>query len=574
MALAAALVLAAPAVSGAKAPQRSDARSTQRSDARPTETLTRPASKRKPPPFYRLSARRAIAIADRQPKVRKEVRKLRTQGRHVKPDAFTKGPGRWQVSYYSRGDEVAQVAIDDSTGVAVEAWTGPQVAWFMARGTPGAFGRKINAPYVWIPLMVLFILPFIDWRRPLRLLHLDLLMLLGFCLSHYYFNRGDIFTSVPLVYPVLVYLLVRMLLAGYVRRFRAREEPLRLLVPVTWLALAVVFLIGFRVGLNVTSSNVIDVGYSGVIGADRLVHGASLYGNFPSDDPSGDTYGLVAYYVYVPFEAALPWKGTWDDLPAAHAAAIFFDLATLLGMFLVGRRLRPGLEGRTLGIALAYAWATYPYTAFVSNSNSNDSLVAMLLVYGFLALGSAPGRGALLALAGLTKFAPLALAPLWGSYPRLFSEPRRKLAYVGAFIATAVIVMLPVLLGPKLSLFWERTVSFQLGRGSPFSIWGQHGGLGTLQDAIKVAALALAVLVCFLPRVKDRLQVAALSAAILIALQIGLEHWFYLYIVWFFPFVMVVLLGQHGVPRKRPDPQPGGQRAAEEAAPAPEVVPA
>src|SRR6185312_9568739 len=196
------------------------------------------------------------------------------------------------------------------------------------------------SPYIWIPLMVAFFVPFFDWRRPFRLLHLDLLALLAFSLSHVFFNRGEIFTSVPLVYPVLGYLLVRMLLFAYVRRFREAREPVRLLLPISYLAMALIFVGGFRVGLNLTSSNVIDVGYSGVIGADRVTHGEQLYGNFPSDNSSGDTYGPVNYYAYVPFELALPWSGRWDDLPAAHAAALFFDLATMAGLFLVGRRLR------------------------------------------------------------------------------------------------------------------------------------------------------------------------------------------------------------------------------------------
>ena len=84
----------------------------------------------------------------------------------------------------------------------------------MARGYPGAFGRKLNAPYVWIPLCLLFLIPFVDFRRPLRLLHLDLLVLLGFGASHVFFNRGEIGVSVPLVYPVLLYLLVRIALGG------------------------------------------------------------------------------------------------------------------------------------------------------------------------------------------------------------------------------------------------------------------------------------------------------------------------------------------------------------------------
>ena len=40
-------------------------------------------------------------------------------------------------------------------------------------------------------------------------------------------------------------------------------------------------------------------------------------------------------------------------------------------------------------------------------------------------------------------------------------------------------------------------------------------------------------------------MVAALGAAVLIALQLGITHWFYLYIVWFFPLVMVALLGAY-----------------------------
>ena len=133
-----------------------------------------------------------------------------------------------------------------------------------------------------------------------------------------------------------------MLQIGWSRRDpgeRARR-PLPLLVPVSWLAIAAVFLLGFRIGLNVTDSNVIDVGYAGVIGADRLTHGEALYGDFPSDNEHGDTYGPVNYLAYVPFEAVLPWSGSWDDLPAAHGAALVFDLAVVLLLYALGRRIR------------------------------------------------------------------------------------------------------------------------------------------------------------------------------------------------------------------------------------------
>ena len=51
------------------------------------------------------------------------------------------------------------------------------------------------------------------------------------------------------------------------------RAPLAAARPVRWLAIALVFLSASASALNVTDGNVIDVGYSGVIGADRIVHG-------------------------------------------------------------------------------------------------------------------------------------------------------------------------------------------------------------------------------------------------------------------------------------------------------------
>ena len=194
----------------------------------------------------------------------------------------------------------------------------------MARGYSGAFGHKLNAPYVFLPLCAIFLLGLLDWRRPWRVANLDLLVLLGFAVSHFFFNRAEIGVSVPIVYPLLLYLLGRALWIG----IRGRGEGLRPLWPAAWLLIAALFLVGFRVGLNVADSGAIDVGYASVVGADRITHGEQLYDNFPDDVSQGDTYGPVNYCAYVPSEAVWPWSGSWDDLPAAHGAAVLFDLAT------------------------------------------------------------------------------------------------------------------------------------------------------------------------------------------------------------------------------------------------------
>ena len=48
--------------------------------------------------------------------------------------------GVWTVNVWSgKAGEVATGSVDDQTGAVTEAWTGPQVAWRMARGYAGAF---------------------------------------------------------------------------------------------------------------------------------------------------------------------------------------------------------------------------------------------------------------------------------------------------------------------------------------------------------------------------------------------------------------------------------------------------
>jgi hypothetical protein len=97
---------------------------------------------------------------------------------------------------------------------------------------------------------------------------------------------------------------------------------------------------------------------------------------------------------------------------------------------------------------------------------------------------------------------------------------------------------------PGLATFYERTVESQLDRESPFSVWGQERSLEWLQTLVKALAVGLAVLVAFVPRRRSLPQIAALSAAILIAVQLTAEHWFYLYIPWFFGLTIVGLVAK------------------------------
>ena len=489
-----------------------------------------------------ITGARAIAIASRLSLVRGEER--------THPGAFSllSSPvaGQWQVAFYSRDQEFVQVIVSATNGRVLGEYTGIQIAWTMARGYAGAFGRDVNALWIWLPLCLLFVAPFFDWRSPLALLNLDLLMLVSLSVSLAFFNHADIDASVPLSYPPLIYLLARLL--WLLRRDAPRPPPLRLNFGPRWLTLGLVVLIAFRVGLNVLNSNVIDVGYANVVGAQKVLDGSAIYGQFPTDITRGDTYGPVAYEAYAPFVALWGFSGRWDDLPAAHAAAIFFDLLTIALLFLLGLRIR----GPTTGIVLAYAWAAFPFTALALESNSNDALVAALVLAALLLADWAPARGALAALAGLAKFAPLALAPMLALHRVRERGRRGVVAFAAAFVVVAALVSIPALAHNSLAEIFDRTVQYQADRSAPFSIWGLYGGLGAEQLAVQLLAGLLALAVAVMPRRDDEIGLCAAAAAILIAVQLGVSYWFYLYIPWFFAPAVVALLGIYEPPRQGP----------------------
>lgn len=480
----------------------------------------------------------------------------------------------WYVAKDADGTErtEAQVFVQDDTGQITEVRTGPQVAWMMARGYSGAFGRAVTRPEVWIPLCLLFLVPLVRVRRIVSLRTLDLLVLLSFSISLIWFNRGQIFTSVPLAYPPMLYLVVRLGLVGLTRMRRApvaaedvavaepRAPSFRGWAPTWVLVTALALALGLRFGLNAFDANVIDVGYAGVIGADRITHGQTPYGTFPDDCGRCDTYGPLNYIAYVPFELAQPWTGHWDSLPAAHGAAVTFDLLCIAGMLVLGWQ----LGGLRLGMALALGWAAFPFTAYSLESNANDSLVAAALVWGLVAAGRPVLRGLTLGLAIATKFGPAILLPLWARSP--FPRPRRAdrglrgVLRVGGGLLLAVVAVGWVLLldgDDGVRSFWSRTVSYQFGRESPFSVWGQYPGLRPVQLALTALVALAAVGMLRWPRRLDLMSTACLSGALVVATQLTLTHWFYLYIPWFLPFALLAFVPEWPAPLPRPRTDPG-----------------
>jgi hypothetical protein len=493
--------------------------------------------------YPRLSEPKAVRLAAASARVRDE---LSDHGPYTTRATYE--GGEWTVRFYvdekgavggrptDYGKEIATVGVDDKNWVLNYVYTGDQVGWNMARGVKGAYGKQANYWWVWLPLSLAFAAAFWRTDRLLSVRNLDILALLGFLVSHGFYRQGIVLEAVVLWYPPLVYLFFRTLLMG----FGIGEKVERTSNLPMWFLMVLAGLAGGLVmALNV-DARVIDVGYAGVVGADRILDGTIPYGNMPSDVGTGDTYGPLNYLLYVPFVLMFGYSGEWDFLPAAHALTLFSFVAGAMALFITGYR----LSGKEGAAALIFAWAAFPYTVYATNNNTNDIIVAALATIGLAAAASPIARGASVAAGFAVKLYPLILGPLWISYDGLKRKPIVDfvLGGAGVVLLTFWIVLLDGHPFQAIELFYEKTLAFQGDRVSPWTIYAQVPQISFLQKPVTAGVIFLGLLVAFLPRRKSLRRLAALSAALVIGFQLTVNYWFYAYIVWFEPFVFVALL--------------------------------
>jgi hypothetical protein len=477
--------------------------------------------------------------------------------------------GKWTVHYRAvvGGEEleVARVEVDDSTWVLNYVYTGDQVTWQMARGEHGSYGKQANYWYVWGPMALAFALAFWRTDKLYSLRNLDVLALLGFLVSHGFFRAGHSYEAVLLWYPPLLYLLARTLLMGFGVGERV-EKTSNFPTPVLFVLAALAG--GFVMALN-TDARVIDVGYAGVVGADRILDGMIPYGNMPDDVGTGDTYGPLNYLLYVPFVLIFGFSGEWDFLPAAHATTIFAFAVGALALLIAGFK----FSGARGAAALAFAWTVFPYTLYSTNNNTNDVIVAAIAAVGLAAATSPLGRGMVIAAGFAVKLYPLILAPLW-----MLQDGRRRrpvldfvLGGLGVLLVSFSVLFINGHPVEAAVLFYEKTIAFQGDRETPWTIFTQVPQLEFLKRPLTAAVVFLAVLVAFVPRKKTVRRLAALSAAVVIALQLTTNYWFYPYVTWFEPFVFLALLTatNEKTPLDR-DTAPSAEAGEESQGPGPE----
>ena len=396
-----------------------------------------------------------------------------------------------------------QVQVDDRIGRdprAVERLPGG-----VAHGArlPGRVRAQAQRPVRVDPAVPAVPAPFVDFRRPLRLLHLDLLVLLGFGASHVFFNRGEIDVSVPLVYPVLLYLLVRMLCGG-LPAARARRAAGAATCRSPWLAVALVLLVGFRVGAQ---RGRLERDRRRLRGRDRrrpdrrrrraLRRRAS-----PRTSRRATPTGRSTTCSTCRSSRRCRWSGRWDDLPAAHGAAIAFDLLTLGGLLLLGPRAAAGPRGRGAGRGARLRLGRVPLHAV----RARDELERHAGGAGCVARAARAYARAV----GRRRAASRSGSARRRSSPR--SRWRRcSRAGVGRVVLRGSrssrrwrSPWCPFVPDGGLRELYDRTIGYQAAAARRSASGARSTSLGWLQTVVKVAAAGAGAAVAFVPRRRER----------------------------------------------------------------------
>jgi len=414
--------------------------------------------------------------------------------------------------------------------------------WFTPAVVGGAFTS--HPLFIAVPWAACFVLGLLDWRRPWRVEHLDLLALAGFFPVAMLLSDDLAAAGLWLAAACLGWLFARMLGAA----FGAWPMPvLRPSVSSRRLGVAILVLLLVRVG-SLAGGNISDVGQASSLGAWRVLHGLHLYGAVSWPGPGGlhvyrpDSYGPFAYYAYIPFVAIFP------PAPAQIATllpAVCFDALTIAGLYKLGRR----LGGRHLAQAFVFAYLLDPFPDLSLTAQTNDALVAALCVWAIVIAAERPvARGLLMAAATLTKFLPALLALQFLGVRR----GRWRYALTLVISLAAMLAWPLVTSGP--ARFLDSTFGYQLfqrGGGVQLSIWTYLPHMAIVARLVLAAALVLLALAPMLrPPVRDPREQAAFAAALLIGGQLLLGYWFYSYLTWCYPLLVIAII------HARPDRQP------------------
>jgi hypothetical protein len=324
-----------------------------------------------------------------------------------------------------------------------------------------------------------------------------------------------------------------------------------------------------------------DVGFFANLGAQRLRERHALpYGDPLLTGSAGAAYGPLLYVAHLPFQWALaPARlnaespdlvplgrdGTYNLPPAlaTKLCTIAFHIVGVIALFIAARR----LAGADAAWALV---ALYCGSAYVLGIGGDDYFIGgmtyishiaptAVTLLAFALLPSPAMAGVALALAAGVGFYPGFMAPAWLGY--YWDRKGERAAFAVGFVIAAAAIGLSVLLLSRPAggrglvatilndTFGHHTDPRHYGF-SPFSFWGQKGGIrgwfnhslvGTSGFTTPMFLTFTALVVgCFwLVRRRSASQLALATAIVALAASLTKIHPTGTYIAWAYPFLLL-----------------------------------
>ena len=326
-----------------------------------------------------------------------------------------------------------------------------------------------------------------------------------------------------------------------------------------------------------------DCGFYTNLGAAQMIK----TGNFPYGDPvlhggAAATYGPVLYLAHIPFQLAI--SPVWPTversqheggplLPeppivATKLVLLCFHFLGVLALVMIGRR----LAGLTVGFGLACLYVASPYVLGLGGDEHFTTGLAFIshiaptavMLLAFAMLPRPWVAGALLAVAaGVLFYSAFFFLP-WLGYYFWRGREWRKFAIGFLIVATLIAILVLSMTQPiegksHLWTVYEATVGHQEAQhgygASTFSFWRTHPEISSLwqkrflEDYYLVRPSVIIFMLFmvgsfFMAKGLTLSQFAFLTGALAIAIQLWKSHAGGTYVEWYYPFLLIGILGQ------------------------------
>ncbi|MSR55863.1 MAG: hypothetical protein EXS09_21710 [Gemmataceae bacterium] len=235
--------------------------------------------------------------------------------------------------------------------------------------------------------------------------------------------------------------------------------------------------------------------------------------------------------------------------------AIGLHLSVIAALFLIGKR---HFGDPTIGAGMACLYGLLPYTAYHA-SQIHHVWPAAFILWAIYSYRRPALAGAILGFAAGSAFFPLLLFPLWFGFYRGRGAGRFALGFLTVSALSLAATGTLLLFSGELREYLRWTMSL-----ADWQAWKVPNAEGLWQGShwayrlpVFIAYMAFIVLTMFWPTPRNLAQVIAQTSAVIIGVQFWYADQGGVYVLWYLPFVLLMVFRPSLTDVRPPVPTPG-----------------